>query len=139
KRVSPDSEVVFVGVGRQMEAKLIDPAGYRRFSLPFTPLLGGGLRGKLRLLYSTPRALVAGMLMLRELKPAVVVGFGGYPSFIPMVSAFLLRIPTVLHEQNVKSGISNRALAFISRHVFTPRKPRGFSRMIKTEEIGVPV
>ena len=48
---------------------------------------------------------------LRRLKPAVVVGFGGYPTVPPVLAASLLRIPTVLHEQNGVMGRANRFLA----------------------------
>lgn len=49
--------------------------------------------------------------LLRRLRPSVVVGFGGYPSLPPMIAARLLRIPTVLHEQNAVLGRANRILA----------------------------
>lgn len=47
---------------------------------------------------------------LRSIKPDVVVGFGGYPTFPPFVAASLLRIPGILHEQNAVLGRANRAL-----------------------------
>ena len=48
---------------------------------------------------------------LRRLKPAVVVGFGGYPTVPPVLAASLLRVPTVMHEQNGVMGRANRFLA----------------------------
>ena len=48
---------------------------------------------------------------LRRLKPAAVVGFGGYPTVPPVLAAWLLRIPTVVHEQNGVMGRANRFLA----------------------------
>ncbi len=50
--------------------------------------------------------------LFRRIRPAAVVGFGGYPTFPPMIAAQLLRIPTILHEQNAVMGRANRALAF---------------------------
>ena len=52
--------------------------------------------------------------LLRSAQPAVVVGFGGYPTFPPLVAARLKRIPTAVHEQNAILGRANRLLA---RHV----------------------
>lgn len=49
--------------------------------------------------------------LMGEAKPAVVVGFGGYPSFPPLLAAKLRGIPTVLHEQNAVLGRANRMLA----------------------------
>jgi len=49
--------------------------------------------------------------MLGRLRPAVVVGFGGYPTVPPLMAATLRGIPTVLHEQNGVMGRANRLLA----------------------------
>ena len=49
--------------------------------------------------------------LLRRLKPAAVVGFGGYPSVPPLLAASWLRLPTLLHEQNAVLGRANRLLA----------------------------
>jgi UDP-N-acetylglucosamine--N-acetylmuramyl-(pentapeptide) pyrophosphoryl-undecaprenol N-acetylglucosamine transferase len=49
--------------------------------------------------------------ILSRLKPKVVVGFGGYPSFPTMYAASVLGIPTVIHEQNSVLGRANRILA----------------------------
>ncbi len=48
---------------------------------------------------------------IRRLKPAVVVGFGGYPTVPPVMAAALLKVPTAIHEQNGVMGRANRLLA----------------------------
>jgi len=48
---------------------------------------------------------------IRRLKPAVVVGFGGYPTVPPVIAASMLRVPTVIHEANGVMGRANRLLA----------------------------
>lgn len=52
----------------------------------------------------------AAMGMLRRIRPDAVIGFGGYPTFPPMLAASLLGIPGILHEQNAVMGRANRAL-----------------------------
>lgn len=49
--------------------------------------------------------------LMRRSRPAVVAGFGGYPSFPPLVAARLLGVATLLHEQNAVLGRANRMLA----------------------------
>lgn len=49
--------------------------------------------------------------LLRRLKPAAVIGFGGYPTLPPLVAASLLKIPTVIHDSNAVLGRANRFLA----------------------------
>jgi UDP-N-acetylglucosamine--N-acetylmuramyl-(pentapeptide) pyrophosphoryl-undecaprenol N-acetylglucosamine transferase len=51
---------------------------------------------------------------IRGLKPAAAIGFGGYPTVPPIVAAALLRVPTVLHEQN---GVIGRANRFLARRI----------------------
>ncbi len=53
----------------------------------------------------------AALRLLRRLRPAAVVGFGGYPTVPPVLAATLLRIPTIVHEQNAVIGRANRFLA----------------------------
>jgi UDP-N-acetylglucosamine--N-acetylmuramyl-(pentapeptide) pyrophosphoryl-undecaprenol N-acetylglucosamine transferase len=74
------------------------------------------LRGKDPLSYARTLTLLGAgitkaLLMLGRVKPAVVVGFGGYPTIPPLFAASLRRIPTVLHEQNGVMGRANRLLA----------------------------
>ena len=57
------------------------------------------------------RGMRAARVVLRRLRPAAVVGFGGYPVFPPFLAARLLGIPGILHEQNSVMGRANRALA----------------------------
>ena len=56
-------------------------------------------------------ALSRAFLLLGRIKPAVVVGFGGYPTLAPVLAATWRRIPTVIHEQNAVMGRANRFLA----------------------------
>ena len=57
------------------------------------------------------RGLFAAYKILGRLKPGVVVGFGGYPTFAPIKAAQVRGIPTLLHEQNAVLGRANRMLA----------------------------
>ena len=51
------------------------------------------------------------LLLLRRIKPAAVVGFGGYPTLPPVFAATLWRTPTVIHDANAVMGRANRMLA----------------------------
>jgi UDP-N-acetylglucosamine--N-acetylmuramyl-(pentapeptide) pyrophosphoryl-undecaprenol N-acetylglucosamine transferase len=70
-----------------------------------------GLIGKLGALLTIARAVWSNYRLLGRMKPAAVVGFGGYPSIPPMIAAILRRIPRIIHEQNGVMGRANRALA----------------------------
>src|SRR3954469_17843502 len=51
------------------------------------------------------------LMLLRRIRPVAVVGFGGYPTFPPLLAATLRRIPTVIHDANAVMGRANRMLA----------------------------
>jgi UDP-N-acetylglucosamine--N-acetylmuramyl-(pentapeptide) pyrophosphoryl-undecaprenol N-acetylglucosamine transferase len=55
--------------------------------------------------------LMQAMRLVARVKPATVVGFGGYPTIPPVLAAALRRIPTIIHEQNAVMGRANRLLA----------------------------
>ena len=63
------------------------------------------------------RALVRSLKILRKLAPDAVCGFGGYGAFAVGIAAVILRIPTMIHEQNVVPGRANKLLAGLVRKV----------------------
>lgn len=54
---------------------------------------------------------VTALNLLRRLKPAAMIGFGGYPTLPPLLAARLLRVPTLIHDSNAVLGRANRFLA----------------------------
>jgi len=63
--------------------------------------------------------LARAYLLLRKLKPAAVVGFGGYPTVPPVLAATLRGVPTIIHEQNGVLGRANRLLSTRVRAIAT--------------------
>jgi UDP-N-acetylglucosamine--N-acetylmuramyl-(pentapeptide) pyrophosphoryl-undecaprenol N-acetylglucosamine transferase len=55
--------------------------------------------------------ILRAVILLLRVRPAAVVGFGGYPTLPPVLAAWLLRIPRIVHEQNAVMGRANRLLA----------------------------
>lgn len=72
---------------------------------------GKGIGARLRNLLRLGLGVLQARRLLRQIHPAVVVGFGGYPSVPPLWSAQRENIPTILHEQNAVMGRANRFLA----------------------------
>ena len=76
-----------------------------------------GLAGKITGLAGLAAGILAALILLLRRRPAVVVGFGGYPSVPGVLAAQLLKIPTLLHEQNAVLGKANKLLARQARRV----------------------
>ena len=72
---------------------------------------GKGIVARLRNLLRLGIGVLQSRRLLRRLDPAVLVGFGGYPSVPPLWSAQRENVPTILHEQNAVMGRANRFLA----------------------------
>lgn len=113
----PDGSVSFIGTDRGAEAGLVPAAGYeldvievRGFdrSKPLS-LLGVGIQAS--------RAVGAARRVLRRHGAQVLVGMGGYVSLPAVLAAAGLRVPVVLHEQNVVFGLANRVSKPLARRV----------------------
>lgn len=83
----------------------------RRIGLSAATFKRGDPIGMARAGFAVARGVMQARSVFREINPAVVVGFGGYPSAPALVAAILDRRPTVIHEQNAVMGRANRMLA----------------------------
>ena len=80
-------------------------------AIPSATTTGAGALSKARAALVLGGGLASALLLLGRLRPRAVVGFGGYPTVPPLTAAWLLRVPSVLHEQNAVLGRANRFLA----------------------------
>ena len=89
------------------------------YAIPAATPTGGGAAARAVAVATLGRGVLSAFALLRRVKPAVVVGFGGYPTVPPLVAASLLKIPSVLHEQNAVMGRANKFLAGRVRKIAT--------------------
>jgi len=91
------------------------------------------------MLFKAGMIIVGGVFVawqkLREIRPDVVVGFGGYPVFPPFLAARLLGIPGVLHEQNAVLGRANRALARFANALALSFEFTSFADRFKVDQV----
>lgn len=127
KKINPEIDIVFLGVGKEVEEKIYLENNLKFELIYFPPIVGRGVIGLIKASLVLPMSLLRGLFLFFKYRPKVVVGFGGYPSFIPFVCGFLLRIPRVLQEQNAKVGLSNKILSNISNLIFASPGTKGFS------------
>jgi UDP-N-acetylglucosamine--N-acetylmuramyl-(pentapeptide) pyrophosphoryl-undecaprenol N-acetylglucosamine transferase len=102
------AEILFVGTARGMELRLVPEAGFNLRLIEVGPLKNVSLMTRLRTLLSLPRSIVACMGLIREFRPDVVFGVGGYASGPAMAAALRLKIPTMAFEPNAMPGLANR-------------------------------
>ncbi|MFN8389290.1 MAG: undecaprenyldiphospho-muramoylpentapeptide beta-N-acetylglucosaminyltransferase [Bdellovibrionota bacterium] len=133
-----EAEVVFVGVGKEIERKLIPAAGYRLEEVPFPPFSGSGWRGIVRMLVLLHPAISLARRLFRKERPDVVIGFGGYPAFVPIITAWLTRVPRIVHEQNTQVGIANKFLSLLANRVFAVTGAAGFPKSVAPRVVHLP-
>jgi UDP-N-acetylglucosamine--N-acetylmuramyl-(pentapeptide) pyrophosphoryl-undecaprenol N-acetylglucosamine transferase len=83
----------------------------RRIALAAATFRAGDPAGMVRAGATIAQGVMQARTAFKTLDPAVVVGFGGYPSLPAMIAAFTTGRPTVIHEQNAVLGRANRLLA----------------------------
>ena len=111
KRLDKDIEILFVGAEGKMEMEKIPEAGYKIVGLPVRGLQRKLTLGNLKVLWNLWRSLRKAKRVVREFKPDVVVGVGGYASGPIGKVATNAGIPLVLQEQNSYAGVTNKLLA----------------------------
>jgi UDP-N-acetylglucosamine--N-acetylmuramyl-(pentapeptide) pyrophosphoryl-undecaprenol N-acetylglucosamine transferase len=107
----PNSEILFVGAEGKMEMEKVPAAGYKIVGLPIMgiqrKLTLQNLKVPFKLLYS----LIKARKIIKEFKPNVVVGVGGYASGPLLKIATSMGVPALLQEQNSYPGVTNKILA----------------------------
>ena len=115
KEINPNTEILFVGAEGKMEMEKVPKAGYRVIGLPIRGLqrsfskknITENLKFPLRMFNSLSKART----IIKDFKPDVVVGTGGYASGAILQVASAANIPTLIQEQNGYAGITNKILS----------------------------
>ncbi len=135
------SRIGWVGDPHRLEERVV-----RRLSwMEFYPLSSHGIDRRRPWtwpgsLLRTMGGLLRAIAIVRRFEPDVVFGTGGHAAFSPLVAAWFLRIPTVIHEQNARMGLSNRLLARIAdRVLLSYPETHGVPPRARAEVTGNPV
>ncbi|PWN03581.1 undecaprenyldiphospho-muramoylpentapeptide beta-N-acetylglucosaminyltransferase [Nocardioides silvaticus] len=135
-RLDPSAEITCLGTPRGLETKVVPAAGYPLELIPPVPL--PRRPGKdLALVPSRLRGAVrATDDVIDRVRPDVVVGYGGYVSMPAYLAARRRKLPLVIHEQNAKPGIANKAGARFALRVAVsfPGTP-----LKRAEYVGLPI
>jgi len=106
----PGTRVVFAGTAKGLESRLVPRAGYALELVPILPLNGVGFVRMLKGLLALPWGLLRSAALVRRLRPAAVLGVGGYAGGPVTLLAALLGVRAVILEPNAKPGFTNRVL-----------------------------
>ncbi|HEX8251100.1 MAG TPA: undecaprenyldiphospho-muramoylpentapeptide beta-N-acetylglucosaminyltransferase [Pyrinomonadaceae bacterium] len=119
-RRDAESSVKFVGTARGLETKLVPDNGFELLTIESAGLKNVGLAGKVRGLMILPKSFLAARRLIKDFKPDVAVGAGGYVSGPVLLMASLMRVPTLVMDSNALPGFTNRRLArFVTKAALT--------------------
>jgi UDP-N-acetylglucosamine--N-acetylmuramyl-(pentapeptide) pyrophosphoryl-undecaprenol N-acetylglucosamine transferase len=111
RRQNKNCELLFVGAKGRMEMEKVPQAGYRIIGLDIAGMQRRLTWKNLLLPFKIWKSVRQANRIVREFKPQVAVGVGGYASGPTLYACHSMGIPTVLQEQNLFAGITNRLLS----------------------------
>lgn len=112
------NEVLFVGTERGIEARVLPKLGYRLECIPASGLRGMNLVSRIKGVWQLLDGYRQSRRIIREFRPDIVLGVGGYASGPLVLAAERSELPCFIHEQNALPGLTNRLLAKRVKKVF---------------------
>lgn len=114
RRRDGSTEVIFIGTEHGIEASIVPIAGYPIRYLRAEGVVGKSLMKKLSSGIKTFFSVYDSYRLLKRLRPDALIGLGGYASFGPVFTGYMLSVPTIILEQNSVPGLANRFLGRIA-------------------------
>lgn len=111
KAKQPDCEILFVGALGRMEMERVPAAGYKIIGLPIAGFDRKNLLKNIAVLVKLGKSLLMARKIVKDFRPDVAIGVGGYASGAALRASNWLGVPTVLQEQNSYAGVTNKLLA----------------------------
>ena len=108
KELNPETEILFVGAAGRMEMEKVPAAGYRIEGLPMAGLQRKLTLSNLALPFKVLKSISMAKKLIREFKPDIAIGVGGYASAPLLWAAGRLGTPTLIQEQNGYAGLTNK-------------------------------
>jgi UDP-N-acetylglucosamine--N-acetylmuramyl-(pentapeptide) pyrophosphoryl-undecaprenol N-acetylglucosamine transferase len=110
--------ILFVVGRKRMESEILSRYGFSVVFIDVEGMKGRGWKKGLAVFSMLPKSLFQSMKIIRDFKPSIVMGVGGYSAGPFCLAARLLGVPTAIHEQNSYPGLTNRLLARVVDRIF---------------------
>ncbi|MDI3526185.1 MAG: UDP-N-acetylglucosamine--N-acetylmuramyl-(pentapeptide) pyrophosphoryl-undecaprenol [Tenuifilum sp.] len=133
REIRPDADILFAGAEGRMEMEKVPQAGYKIVGLPVAGFSRSLTPKNLIVVLKLMKSLIKAYRIVRNFKPHVVVGVGGYASGPIVKAAQRLNIPTLLQEQNSYAGVTNKLLAKKAKKICVAYE--GMERYFPAEKI----
>ena len=118
KEEEKDSEIIFIGTERGMEKNLVPRAGYELRTIDSYGISRSLTIKNVSHLIKTMKSVNEAKKIIREFKPDIIVGTGGYICVSVCMGAKKLKVPYVIHESNVLPGIATKLFSKNAEKIF---------------------
>ncbi len=111
KEQHPEAKILFVGAEGRMEMQRVPAAGYQIVGLPVSGFDRKHLLKNIIVIAKLIKSQIKARKIIKDFKPHVAVGVGGYASGPTLKMAAMMGVPTLIQEQNSYAGVTNKLLA----------------------------
>ena len=111
KELNPETEILFVGADGRMEMEKVPAAGYKIVGLPVAGLQRRLTLSNFALPFKVVKSVSMAKKLIKEFKPDIAIGVGGYASAPLLWAAGRMGVPTLIQEQNGYAGLTNKIVA----------------------------
>ncbi len=140
KRRLDSAEIMFIGTPEGIESRIVPREGFDIKFIRSEGIVGRSIFKAIKSVAKIPLSMKDSRAILKDFKPDVVLGVGGYCSGPVLLGAFLMGIPTIIHEQNTIPGLANKLLGkFVNIAAVTYFESMDFFPKDKTYLTGNPV
>ena len=145
KERNPGCNILFIGASGHMEEKLVPQAGYELRCLPVSGLSRGKNLAALKKNFNAVKCVLSAVgrckQIIREFKPDVIIGTGGYASFPALYAGHQLGIPTCVHEANALPGLTTKMAAGIADRVMVcfDESRQYYKKPERVSVVGMPI
>ena len=123
-----ENKVLFVSTGKPFEISILSKTVFKHKSITAEGIKGRGLWRQAVSVLKIPKGIFESIMILKDFRPDIVVGVGGYSAGSVVIAAWLMGIKIVLHEQNIMPGITNRILSGFADRIYVSFKDTRLKR-----------
>jgi UDP-N-acetylglucosamine--N-acetylmuramyl-(pentapeptide) pyrophosphoryl-undecaprenol N-acetylglucosamine transferase len=116
---NPATSIIFVSTGNPLERTVLAKAGFELACITAAGIKGRGIWNQIKSMVKIPIGILESRRIIKKFEPDLAIGLGSYSAGPVIIGAWLQRIPTVVHEQNILPGITNRILSRFAKRIYT--------------------
>ncbi len=139
-QLKPNAGILFVGTGELFELNTLARYGFNHKKISSAGIKGKGVFEKIRAAAQIPISIMQAVAIIRDFKPDIVLGVGGFSSGPVIVAAKICNVKTAVHEQNSIAGVTNRIVQHFADLICTSfKETKGLKQSEKVVHTGNPI